>query len=106
MKQTTSVNKPKRPTILSVKAFIRNNQGKLFIHVLSKFNSQTDGVERVGTGFDLACMDLDHPAHTFGITGAWFVGEGRDTISVYEEAHFEGFKITNSTGSFILAVAK
>lgn len=95
----------KKITLATVKAFVKKNDGKIFVNVKSAFNGMTDGVDSVNSGFKQAQTDknLDH---TLGIEGAWFVGQSRDYFSRYENNTFVGYDIYNCCGRFILAVTK
>lgn len=94
----------KKFTLATVKSFIRNNRPDLYIQVKSSFDGMTDMVESVAGGFVPAKEDKDHTDCTLGIKGAWFVGDSRDYFSYYKEDTWEGIKVSNSCGSFILAV--
>lgn len=62
---------------------------------------QSDGFQKVALTPD----DINQK-HTFGVPGAWFVGQSRDYISVFESDNYTGFAITNSCGRFIIAKSK
>lgn len=44
--------------------------------------------------------------NSLGIRGAWFVFQGRDYFTAYDDGTFAGYEISNCCGSFILAVPK
>lgn len=91
-------------TLATVKTFIKNNRPDLFIQVKSSFDGMTDMVESVSGGFVPAKKDEDHTDSTLGIKGVWFVGQSRDHFSHYKEDTWEGIKVSNCCGSFILAI--
>lgn len=95
----------KKITLATVKSFIKVNRKDLLINVKSSFDGMTDCVERVAGGFVPAKDDTEMPLENcLGIKGAWFVGQSRDYFSVYNEDSYTGIKVSNSCGSFILAV--
>lgn len=71
-----------------------------------------DCVCSVKDQFSLALEDVieskssDYNERTQGIKGAWFVGSSRDYFNIYEDAEYVGFSVSNSCGSFILAIKK
>ncbi len=94
-----------KATIATVKSFIRKNADNLLINVTSSFDGMVDGCESRNDGFQKATTDHEiNQAHTFGIRGAWFVGQSRDYIQPFEQHGLNGFIISNSCGRFILAV--
>ena len=48
--------------------------------------------------------DLAKTIHTLGVVGAWFVGRSRDYFSPFNEDGWTGIRVSNSCGSFVLAV--
>jgi hypothetical protein len=99
-------NESKKITMATVKKFIRENSGKLYINVKSSFDGMIDGLTYQNDGFAMAETDTLHTDATLGIKGAWFVGSSRDWLTKYEDEKFTGITICNSCGSFILAVRK
>jgi len=92
-------------TINTVKSFINKNKSKLFIKCETHFDGMTDCIQSVGDDtFSPALNDTDHPDHTKGVHGAWFVGGSRDYLYAYSDNGFTGIKISNCCGSFILAI--
>ncbi len=107
--------KNKKITIATVKSFLKKYSENVFINVKSRFDGMTDGTEQLHGGFTKATADTDHPAHTLGIAGAWFVGQSRDYFTPYDNnmlhltggiGHLTGIEVSNSCGRFILAVKK
>lgn len=93
-------------TLSTIKSFIKNNRHKLYINVVTNFDSSQDCTVAINTGFNKAVDEPEQWKHssTLGISGAWFVGRSRDYFSEYNENGMKGYKIYNSCGSFILAV--
>ena len=92
-------------TKATIKSFIRKNAEKWFIKVESDFNGMSDCVEHVEDRFkqvDANKIDFDNK-NTFGIAGAWFVGNSRDYFNEYDFEDLYGYYIYNSCGSFVLA---
>ena len=100
--------KTQKITLATVKKFIRENSGKLFINVKSEFDGMTDATEQRTEGFKEAKATEEYPMHTLGIDGAWFVRSSRDYFSTYDNiaGDMTGIEVTNSCGRFILAVQK
>jgi hypothetical protein len=93
-------------TKATVKSFIKKNAEQLHINLKSRFDGMTDCVESVNGGFEKAKTTQEHIEYTLGIAGAWFVGSSRDYFSQYEDSTMTGIIVSNSCGSFILAVQK
>ncbi len=102
----------KKPTMSTVKSFIKKNFDQLYINVKSSFDGMTDGCECRHDGFtkvqrdETKSLDSDYHKATQGIKGAWFVGSSRDYIQHYRNIGGDmiGFEISNSCGRFILAI--
>ncbi len=93
-----------KPTLATLKSFIRKNAGNLVINVTSSFDGMTDCCESQKGGFRPAVATQSHTEHTLGIEGAWIVGQSRDTISHYEENGIKGFTVYNCCGSFVVGI--
>lgn len=99
-------------TFATVKSFIKKNNGSLYIKVERKFDGMVDGVRSVKDDFSLVEADKteskcsDYNERTQGIKGAWFVGSSRDYFNEFEDCDFKGISVSNSCGSFVLAVKK
>lgn len=95
-----------KPTMATVKSFIKKNDGKLFINCKSSFDGMVDCVMPCEDG-GFKPVQKDERGfyeNTKGISGAWFVRNSQDFIKTYDADKFKGFKISNCCGSFILAV--
>lgn len=95
-----------KPTLATIKAFIRKHDGQLYIRSRSDFNGMTDCVEQCeNRSWRLA---ETAPAHmgknTLGIRGAWFVFQSRDSIRPIIDNGYTGYHVYNCCGSFDLAI--
>jgi hypothetical protein len=93
-------------TKATIKKFIRENEGKIFINVKSSFSGMTDCIESVDDDFSPALKTEQHNEYNLGIMGNWVVNSGRNWFGVYEDEEFKGFEISNCCGRQILAVRK
>ena len=93
-----------KPTMATVKSFIRKNQGKLYIRCKSSFDGMVDGVRFDNGAQFTPAQPGTHAEHSLGINGAWFVGRSRDYLTPINEAGFTGFHVYNCCGSFDLAI--
>jgi hypothetical protein len=92
-----------KPTLATVKKFVRQNRARLLVRNLSDFDGMTDCVERCADrGFRSAAPGKY--TNDLGIAGAWFVFNSRDSISPLNESGMSGFHIYNCCGSFDLAI--
>jgi hypothetical protein len=100
----------KKPTLATLKAFIRKNEKALYIRPISAFDGSTDGTEYVKTPqfkpahehqteFAAVCMD-----HTLGYQGLWLVKQSRDYITQFNENGFTGYHVYNCCGSCDIAI--
>jgi len=96
----------KKATIATVKSFVRKNNNNLLVEFKSSFDGMTDGLVYSNDGFQKAKTTDNHVKHTLGISGAWFVGRSRDYIQPIETKEIFGYKISNSCGSFTIAIQK
>jgi len=92
-----------KPTVATLKSFIRKNRANLFIKHKSQFDGMCDGVVYdPNAAFKPALTVSSCIKNTLGIHGVWVVG--RDLISAFEADGFKGYDVYNCTGSFVLAV--
>ena len=96
----------KKITMATLKAFIRKNGSRLYIRVKCRLDGMTDGIEFCDTGFIPAKPAELNYSNNLGIEGAWVVGGSRDRISAFAEDGYEGMRVSNCCGSFILAIKK
>lgn len=87
----------------TIKSFIKNNFNNLYIKTKSRFDCMSDCLESVDDGFNKVSKD-ENTQYRLGISGAWFVGGGRDIFREYNNNGFKGYEISNSCNRFILAI--
>jgi hypothetical protein len=95
-----------KPTMATLKNFIKKNKNNLFVNVLSEFDGMVDGVETRTAGFLPAKPTTYVVDHTLGIDGIYCVGRSRDYIKTYDDAKFNGYSVSNSVGHFVVAIKK
>lgn len=94
-----------KPTMATLKSFIRKNAGQLFIKHKSSFDGMTDCVEQDHKAAFLPAVAPERSfSNNLGIAGAWIVGQSRDYINEFNAEGFRGFEVYNCCGSFVLAV--
>lgn len=93
-----------KTTLATIKSFIRNNAGNLYINVTSEFDGMTDCCESRNEGFHKANKLPENFDRTLGVSGAWFVGSSRDYFREYNESGMTGYEVTNCCGRFIIAI--
>jgi hypothetical protein len=97
----------KKITRATIKSWIKRNFDNLYVKKCSRFDGMTDGIETIkNAGFEVIERTSEHLERTFGIKGVWFVGDGRDWWTEYNDEEFTGWDIHNCCGSFVLAIRK
>lgn len=104
----TTATKTKKITLASVKKFIRENEGKLFIKFISEFDGMTDGLAfEKNPSFKTVEKTTENVDHSLGIKDAYFIGYGsRDYFNSFENEEFIGIHVYNSCGSFDIGIKK
>ena len=94
-----------KPTVATLKSFIRKNKQDLFIHTKSHFDGMYDSVMNIsGSKFEpVRCAGAGMTDRTLGIAGAW-VTHGRNHITEYNNGEYRGYAVWNCCGEFILAI--
>ncbi len=96
-----------KTTLATIKAYIRKNEGRLYIRCKSSFDGMVDGVrDNADQSFSLALKDERGFKNTCGIQGAWFVFGSRDWFTPFEDETFTGFEVSNCCGQFFLVTKK
>jgi hypothetical protein len=96
----------KKITLATVKSFIKKNADNLLIETISRFNGMSDMVEYTTGGFrKVESVNLER-RNDLGISGAWFVGQSNDRFEAFDSIALTGIKVSNSCGSFKLAIIK
>jgi hypothetical protein len=95
-----------KPTLATVKSFIRKNRANLLISEKSRFDGMVDGVRATEDQSFSPIRTPDYGVHdnNMGIAGAWFVFGSRDWITPYEKNGLRGFEVYNCCGNFVLAI--
>lgn len=95
----------KKITKATLKSFIKNNQGKLYISNKSSFDGMVDCVMPSGNNSFQLAVSADH-AHenNLGIQGVWLVGGSRNSFREVDVKGFKGINVYNCCGEFTLAV--
>ena len=94
-------------TKATFRAFVNKNRDHLLIRVGSCFNGMIDGLEyNPDPGFSKAKPTERNLEHTLGVQGIWLVGCGRDYFKPFDAEVMTGFSVSNSCGSFEVAVWK
>lgn len=103
----------KKITLATLKKFIRDNENKLLIMELSKFDGQVDSITFCyDPRWEPAYIDkelLERKStvnNTLGINGVWITKGSKNYYYPYQDAFYTGIKVSNCTGSFILAVER
>lgn len=95
----------KKPTLATVKSFIRKNSDRLLICSRAAFDGMSDStVYDRNPGFRKVEFNPEGFENTLGVPGAWFVFGSRDLITPYQRNGLVGFEIYNCCGVFVLAV--
>lgn len=95
-----------KPTVATLKSFVRKNEGKLVLAILSEFNGMIDGIEQCSGIFKPAVRASETHDHNLGYVGAWLVGRSRDRISEYESPTVIGYRVYNCCGEWIIGINK
>ena len=97
----------KRITLATVKSFINKNEGKLFVNPKSRFDGMVDMVTpNEGSKFNPAEPSYTPHKNNFNMRGVWFVFDGGDSYTAYDDGKYQGFDVYNCCGNFIIAVEK
>ena len=105
--KTAEATKTKKITLATFKAFIRKNQGHLWIRNHMNFDGMYDCVMPCG---DRSFRPVTSPSNPhdadLGIAGVWMVGGSRNCFEAFNGDGFTGIRVDNCCGSFTLAVQK
>ena len=99
---------PKKPTLATLKSFVRRNKGNLQVRFRSDFDGMTDCVQRHHNPQWQEARDSDQgermAQHDLGVSGAYCVLRGRDYITPLSEPGYDGYAVYNCCGSWDIAV--
>ena len=104
-KAERKANKVSSPTLATLKAFLNKNSDNIFVKELSSFDGMVDCVMPINDEFSHV-QRKEINDRDLGFAGCWLVGSSRDSISIYEDDKYTGFKVYNSCGSWIAATPK
>ena len=94
-----------KPTVATLKSFIRKNRENLLVKCRADFDAMTDGLAwNKGAQFAPAVPADNTFRNNLGISGVWLVGRSRDYLTPFEGEGLKGFKVSNCCGSFEVAV--
>ena len=94
-----------RPTVATLKSFIRKNRAALQIMVKGEFDGMIDGMRFEAERKFQPIADAQTTfSNNLGIRGIWLVGGSRDYVYPFAENGFIGFSVSNSCASFVVAV--
>lgn len=97
----------KKATLATLKSFVKRNRESLLVKVRSSFDGMVDCVMPVEDNDFSPALDTERCTRsTLGIHGVWLVLGGRDYITRIETDDLVGLEVTNSCGSFSVAVPK
>lgn len=94
----------KRITRATIKSFINKNKDRLVIKLHSNFDGMVDCVMPVNDTFRPAQPTSGMPAYTLGIEGVWLVSGSNNYFSLVDDGKYFGYHVSNSCGSFTIAV--
>lgn len=97
----------KKVTIATIKSFVKREKAinNLYIKTKTNFDSNSDCVMPTeDNAFHLVEETRLDSKYTLGIAGAWFVGSSRDYFTSFADSDYIGYEISNSCGTFILAM--
>jgi hypothetical protein len=105
MSNATKGNQMTKPTVATLKSFIRKNRESLHVKVKASFDGMEDGIR----GNADACYAPAREADTkfdnnLGIAGVWLVGRSNDWVTPISEDGFTGYRVSNCCGTFVVAV--
>lgn len=103
--------KGKRITLATFKSFVNKNRNNLYVRNDSSFDGMIDGIQYdQNSKFRPVVFDQTklNDKHTLGFerNGIWLVNQGRDYFQAFENDAFVGIEVSNSCGSFVVAVKK
>jgi hypothetical protein len=93
----------KKITKATIKSFINQNKGKLFIRTDSHFDSMCDCVMAKQNAAFVPIVEAEGDLG-LGFAAHWC--EGRTWTKAFESASHQGYEISNCVGSYVLATDK
>jgi hypothetical protein len=98
----------KKITLATIKRFIdrEKKNGNLYVKVKSSFDGMIDAVTQVQDDFSKAQADECARTNNLGIKGVWLVLQSRDYFEPFANNDYLGYTVSNSCGSFIVAMKR
>ena len=94
----------KNITAITVRSFVKRNEGKVFIKKTAEFDGMTDCIEQISDNWHEAeyCLDI---RRGIGLQGVYIV-DGRTYYFAYEDSEFVGYRYSNCVERGIIAVKR
>lgn len=94
----------KNITAITVRSFVKRNEGKIFIKKTAEFDGMTDCVEQIMDNWHEAeyCLDI---RRGIGLKGVYII-DGRTYYYAYEDSEFVGYRYSNCVERGIIAVKR
>lgn len=94
----------KNITAITVRSFVKRNEGKVFIKKTAEFDGMTDCVEEIMDNWHEAeyCLDI---RRGIGLQGVYII-DGRTYYYAYEDSEFVGYRYSNCVERGIIAVKR
>ena len=94
----------KNITAITVRSFVKRNEGKVFIKKTAEFDGMTDCVEQIVDNWHEAdyCLDI---RRGIGLQGVYII-DGRTYYYPYEDSEFVGYRYSNCVESGMIAVKR
>lgn len=93
-----------KPTVATLKSFIRKNSDNILIRVKSSFDGMEDGVREYSGGFRPITNSKQVCDNNLGYEGVWLVGSSRDYVTHYSKDGMVGYEVHNCCGTWIVAI--
>ena len=92
-------------TKATFKSFINKNRNRLYIKCDSDFDGMIDGIRYSENPQFVPVKASERISeNNLGIQGVWLVGSSRDYFSEFRGNDFQGIHVSNSCGSFTVAI--
>lgn len=94
----------KNITAITVRSFVKRNEGKVFIKKTAEFDGMTDCIEQISDNWHEAeyCLDI---RRGIGLQGVYII-DGRTYYYAYEDSEFVGYRYSNCVERGIIAVKR
>ena len=94
----------KNITAITVRSFVKRNEGKVFFKKTAEFDGMTDCIEQIADNWHEAeyCLDI---RRGIGVRNAYII-DGRTYYYAYEDSEFVGYRYSNCVERGIIAVKR